>query len=249
VAWSPDGSQIAYASQRNGDWDIYVTSATQQDTNGTLSVNATNTRGNDFFPDWGVARPVPGCDPERPGTTCGTEGNDDIDVTVDASSEDFVIQTGGGVDTIELHIDDPNDPATVTIETGDAGDTVIVPTSAGQVSVRVETGSGNDVVRTRAAGASTRVAAQQAGARGYVVLSGGGNDRVTVGGAADRVDGGAGRDEMNGAGGRDVLHGGGGRNLFNGGSGSDTCLSDTRRDRFRSCERIRRNHRRNHQQV
>jgi Ca2+-binding RTX toxin-like protein len=144
------------------------------------------------------------------------------------------------------------------------------------VSVRVETGLGNDVVRTGTANARTRVAAQQEGVRGYVVLAAAGNDRVTLGGAADRVDGGAGKDEvdgaggadnlggggggddieggggndaLNGGGGTDVLHGSDGRNLFNGGSGSDTCLSDTRQDRFRSCERIRRNHRRNHQQV
>jgi dipeptidyl aminopeptidase/acylaminoacyl peptidase len=276
VAWSPDGTQIAYASQRNTDWDIYVTSATQPDTDGLLSVNATNTRGNDFFPDWGVARPVPGCDPQQPGTTCGTGGDDDIDVTVDASSETFDIQTGDGADTIELHIDDPTDPATVTIDTGDAGDTVIVPPSAGAVTVQIETGLGNDVVRLGARNSTARVAAQQAGARGYVVLTAGGNDRVTVGGAADRVDGGPGRDtvngaggadrlgggeggddleggggndQMNGGGGTDVLHGSDGRNVFNGGSGRDTCLSDARQDRFRSCERIRRNHRRNHQQV
>jgi TolB protein len=249
VAWSPDGNQVAYASQRNGDWDIYVTSATQPDTDGLLSVNVTNTRGNDFFPDWGVARPVPGCDPQQPGTTCGTGGNDDIDVTIDSSSETFDIQTGDGADTVELHIADPTDPATVTIDTGDAADIVIVPPSAGVVSVRIETGLGNDVVRPGPRNTMARVAAQQAGARGYFVLTEAGNDRVTAGAGADRVDGGGGRDEMNGAGGRDVLHGGGGRNLFNGGSGSDTCLSDTRLDRFRSCERIRRNHRRNHQQV
>jgi Tol biopolymer transport system component len=276
VAWSPDGTQIVYASQRNGDWDLYVTSATQPDANGTLSVNLTNTRGNDFFPTWGVARPVPGCDPEQPGTTCGTQGDDDIDVTIDGTSENVVVQTGDGSDTVELFIDDPTVPSTVTIDTGDGGDTVIVPSSAGVVSVRIETGLGNDLVRPRAGNARMRAAAQQGTQRGYVVLTAGGNDRVTVGGAPDRVDGGAGKDivngaggadrlggggggdeleggsgsdEMNGGGGTDVLHGSDGRNLFNGGSGRDTCLSDTKLDRFRSCERVRRNHRRNHQQV
>ncbi|MGH2808506.1 MAG: hypothetical protein ACRDKT_14660 [Actinomycetota bacterium] len=267
VTWSPDGTQIAYTSDRGGDWDIYVTSASQQDTNGTPSVNVTNTRGNDFYPDWGVARPVPGCDPNQPGTTCGTQGSDDIDVTIDGSSPTVLVQTGDGADTIELHIDDPATPASVTIETGDGADTVIVPPSAGEVSARIETGTDNDIVRTGTTSARVSVAAQQASARGYFVLTGGGNDRVTTGIAADTVDGGRGRDKlggaggadnieggagsdaMNGGGGRDVLHGSDGRNLFNGGSGRDTCLSDTKLDRFRSCERIRRNHRRNHQQV
>ena len=276
VAWSPDGTQIAYASQRNGDWDLYVTSATQQDTNGTLSVNVTNTRGNDFFPDWGVARSVPGCDPQQPGTTCGTQGNDDIDVTVSADDTNVVVQTGDGADTITLEIEDPATEATVRIDSGADADTITLPTSSGRVAVEVISGAGNDVIRATApAPASPRRLAQTA-PRGYVLNSGLGKDRIVAGTAIDDIDGGGGADDVNGAGGADkvgggggndkieggagsdallggggadVLHGSGGANNFAGGSGTDTCLSDERRDRFKSCERIRRNHRRNHQQA
>ncbi|MGH2808505.1 MAG: TolB family protein [Actinomycetota bacterium] len=272
VAWSPDGQRIAFRSDHLGNPDIYTINI-----DGSNLVNITNTPTVDErFPDWGIRpAPVPGCDPQRPGTICGTQGNDNLDVTVDGSTQNVVVQTGDGADTVELLIDDPGATTSVTIDTGDDRDTVLVPSAPGQVSVRVETGLGDDVVRPTTTSARARVTAQQS-VRGYVVLTAGGNDRVRMGSSADTVDGGAGRDDVNGAGGADrlggggggddieggggndamnggggadVLHGSDGRNVFNGGSGTDACLSDTKLDRFRSCERIRRNHRRNHQQV
>jgi len=46
-AWSPDGSQIAFASNRDGNWEIYVMNA-----DGTGLTNLTNHPGEDRGPAW-----------------------------------------------------------------------------------------------------------------------------------------------------------------------------------------------------
>jgi Tol biopolymer transport system component len=46
--WSPDGSQIAFASDRDGDNDVYVINS---DGSG-LAVNITNNTANDFEVSW-----------------------------------------------------------------------------------------------------------------------------------------------------------------------------------------------------
>src|SRR6185436_9688671 len=43
--WSPDGSQLAFASNRSGDFDIYV-----RRVGGGQEVNVTNDPGQDFQP-------------------------------------------------------------------------------------------------------------------------------------------------------------------------------------------------------
>ena len=53
-AWSPDGTKIAFASNRDGNFEIYVMNA-----NGTGQVNVTNHPAFDTLPDWGT-----------PGLTC-----------------------------------------------------------------------------------------------------------------------------------------------------------------------------------
>jgi dipeptidyl aminopeptidase/acylaminoacyl peptidase len=45
--WSPDGTRIAFASDRDGDYDIYT-----MDANGSDVVQVTNLRGDERFPDW-----------------------------------------------------------------------------------------------------------------------------------------------------------------------------------------------------
>ncbi len=45
--WSPDGSQIAFASDRDGDAEIYVMNA-----DGTRALRLTNSPGLDFGPSW-----------------------------------------------------------------------------------------------------------------------------------------------------------------------------------------------------
>lgn len=46
-AWSPDGSKIAFASNRNGHYDIYVMQA-----NGLLETRITSTDADDRHPTW-----------------------------------------------------------------------------------------------------------------------------------------------------------------------------------------------------
>ncbi len=46
-SWSPDGSRIAFASQRSGNFDIYVMNA-----DGTETQKVTSTKQNDSHPTW-----------------------------------------------------------------------------------------------------------------------------------------------------------------------------------------------------
>jgi Tol biopolymer transport system component len=45
--WSPDGTRIAFASDRDGDYDIYT-----MDADGSDVVQVTNLRGDESYPDW-----------------------------------------------------------------------------------------------------------------------------------------------------------------------------------------------------
>ena len=46
-AWSPDGSQIAFQSYRDGNWEVYVMAA-----DGTTQTNRTNNLADDRAPAW-----------------------------------------------------------------------------------------------------------------------------------------------------------------------------------------------------
>jgi TolB protein len=46
-AWSPSGEEIAFVSNRDGNWDVYVVG-----TGGGIPTNATNTPGTDTEPVW-----------------------------------------------------------------------------------------------------------------------------------------------------------------------------------------------------
>ena len=46
-AWSPDGTQIAFVSTRDGDAEVYVMTA-----DGAAQVNITNNVGEDWDPAW-----------------------------------------------------------------------------------------------------------------------------------------------------------------------------------------------------
>ena len=45
--WSPDGTQIAFSSDRDGNFDIWI-----MDADGSNLINATNTDENEIFPRW-----------------------------------------------------------------------------------------------------------------------------------------------------------------------------------------------------
>jgi Tol biopolymer transport system component len=51
-SWSPDGSKIAFASDRDGgNWEIYV-----MDADGSSQTRLTDNSADDVYPDWGSAR-------------------------------------------------------------------------------------------------------------------------------------------------------------------------------------------------
>jgi Ca2+-binding RTX toxin-like protein len=198
-------------------------------------------------------------------------GQDEIVAVIDAGTTSLVVNSGADADVVTLRIDDPTVDVSVVIN-GDAGnDTILIPSAPGVSRPFLDAGDGNDVIRVQANLGWGRALQDDGG--GYDVSAGAGNDAVTGGttsddvnagagadsvkgsgggddlngaGGGDSVDGGAGNDGLSGGGGKDVLHGGGGANELSGGPGRDTCLSDTKKDSFAGCEKIRRNHRRNH---
>lgn len=211
------------------------------------------------------------------GTVITGAGDDTIEGIVDAETSELIIDSGSGNDEITLNIEtSPELPITVRVLGGGGADVISIPRSPGTVSPNLVAGGGNDVIKVFTPTESPRPSAQTGTPGRYVIDSGDGNDRVTSGTSADRIksaagndkvdggagndaidagggtdelEGGEGNDDLGGGGGADVLHGGDGANDFAGGPGTDTCLSDTRQDEFTGCERIRRNHRRNHGQL
>lgn len=202
----------------------------------------------------------------RDGSVFGGPGDDTLELTVDSDTQSLLGDCGSGNDTLILHIEDLTSTVDVNLICGDGNDTVIVPRQPGELQPVVRLGDGQDVLESVSPDATPRLAGLlQGGFTGrYRIFAGLGRDRVTAGlgrdsidgeggndrlggaGGADDIEGGGGDDNMLGGDGADVLHGGDGANNFAGGPGLDTCLSDTRVDRFNGCERIRRNHRRNH---
>lgn len=202
----------------------------------------------------------------RDGTVIGGPGNDILELTVDSETQSLTGDCGPGNDTLILHIEDLSSVVEVNLLCGDGNDKVIVPKQPGALQPLVRLGGGNDVMNSVAPDASPRIPAflQAAFTGRYRIFAGLGRDRVTaglgkdtingeggddkLGGAAggDEIEGGGGDDDMQGGEGADTIHGGDGANNFAGGPGTDTCLSDTHSDEFSGCERIRRNHRRNH---
>ena len=47
-SWSPDGERIAFDSDRDGNWEIYVMNA-----DGSEQANLTKSPVDDHFPAWG----------------------------------------------------------------------------------------------------------------------------------------------------------------------------------------------------
>ncbi|HYI44124.1 MAG TPA: DPP IV N-terminal domain-containing protein, partial [Actinomycetota bacterium] len=96
LAVSPDGTKIAFTSQRDGNHEIYVA-----DPDGSNQVNITNSPDtDDRLPDWGV----PG-DGTTDGEVQGTDEDDELNGspqsdTVFAGAGNDIISTHGGADTV-----------------------------------------------------------------------------------------------------------------------------------------------------
>jgi Tol biopolymer transport system component len=176
VSVSPDGSKIAFTSERDNNFEIYVA-----DADGTDQVNITNSPGSDDrLPDWGV--------PGTGGAQNGTEEDDELTGsssadTVSAGAGDDVVSTLGGPDVVfgEEGSDQLNGGAGNDKLYGDFGP-----------------GSSSAVRRGR-------LRLQQDPAPGDDVLKGGGANDLAVGGpGGDKLIGGPGIDRMKGGPGTDT---------------------------------------------
>jgi Ca2+-binding RTX toxin-like protein len=181
--------------------------------------------------------PPEGCDPEL--EVCGTDGDDEIEVTGD----DMTIVTGNGDDTIDATGDN------LTIICGAGSDEVTLEGSDGTVRCRggddhvfvdgdgnVVHGEGGDDTLI-GAGANQSVAyfyrffGVQQTAGGDFFFGGTGDDTILSGDGTDDVHGGYGRDLLKGGDQPDVINGGDLRDELRGGSGLDELFGGGGRDR------------------
>ncbi|MGH2807275.1 MAG: calcium-binding protein [Actinomycetota bacterium] len=192
----------------------------------------------------------------RNGTVRGGPGNDIIHVIVDPETGEITADGGDGDDTFLLTIEDPNNTAPVHMLGMEGNDSFRVPKNPGVLEAEIDGGGDHDTMRVYVPEPSApRVSLLQATLGRYLFDGGGGNDDVISGIGADilhgdlgrdKIVGGRGSDQLWGDRGEDALRGNAGANIFYGGTGEDSCVSDDRRDKFNSCEHVRRNHRRNH---
>jgi Ca2+-binding RTX toxin-like protein len=198
----------------------------------------------------------------RNGTVRGGAGNDIIHVIVDPQTGEIIADGGEGDDTFLLTIEDPANTAPIRMFGMEGNDSFSVPKNPGVLEAQIDGGAGNDTMRVYVPQAAPRMASRsqklQPPPGRYLFTGGGGSDDVISGIGADvlhgnlgrdRIVGGGGPDQLWGDDGDDALRGNAGLNIFYGGRNNDTCVSDDRRDEFNSCERVRRNHRRNHSPV
>jgi len=213
-AWSPDGTKIAFASDRdteNGTREIYV----MPSAGGTITPLTTNTT-DERNPDW---QPLPECTkgvnanndpligtPARD-VLCGDARSNTIN---GAAGNDIVLGKGGDDEMIGA-------PGNDTLNGGAGLDTILYP---GQAPVRASlttsfaTGVGSDILL------------------GVENLTGSSaDDRLTGSSGANALVGGKGADALFGLGGNDSLDskdGVNGNDSLDGGAGTDSKVTDNR---------------------
>lgn len=138
----------------------------------------------------------------------GTDGDDDISVTVDPAT---------GVQTVTVNGVSYTVPAgqSVVLRGGDGNDTITVPRGGGIDFTLIGSGGRDDI--TGGDGADTLLGLDD-------------DDNIDAGDGDDRVSGGAGQDYLNGQGGNDRILGGEGRDTLYGLSGDDTLSGGAEQD-------------------
>ena len=152
-----------------------------------------------------------------PDAICTGDDDDDVEGT---SGSDFIF-TGNGNDTIA------GESGNDTIESGAGDDRV----SGGTGADEIDGGGGNDTLL----GDSDLPAMARSAARSNS------DDTLKGGTGTDSLKGNAGNDLLLGGAGNDTIRGGPGVNVLNGGPGKDLCIAENKKDKFRNCERERRN--------
>lgn len=130
----------------------------------------------------------------------GTDGDDDISVTVDPVTGEQTVTVNGVVHTVPAGQE-------VVVRGGDGNDTITVPQGGGISFTLIGSGGRDDI--TGGDGDDT-------------ILGLDDDDNIDAGAGDDRVSGGAGQDYLNGQGGDDRILGGEGRDTLYGLSGDDT---------------------------
>lgn len=247
LSWSPDGTQIAFTSGQTGDNEVFVHTA-----NGDINLSQSpNT--DDRLPDWSNVEIATGTDGDD--VIVGTPGDDlilggDGNDVIDGGGGNDVIAGGDGNDRIAGGAGDDE------LSGGIGADVLIGEEDTGgdirqvYLAARTHLGGGDDVL-DGGGGADSF----SGGAGIDSVFGRGGNDVIFVddhadvvraGAGADRINGGGGSDKLFGDGGDDLIRGGSGTNRFNGGAGIDTCIYNSTKDTFSSCEKKKRAHKRAH---
>jgi Tol biopolymer transport system component len=182
-AWSPDGKKIAFDSNRDGNYEIYV-----MDADGSGERNLTASESLDALPAWSADGRELAFESER-----ADKGNRDIYV-MSASNGTVIdrLTTGAGADEMP---DWQAMPAqTGCTISGTAGNDILRGTSGDDVICGL---GGDDVIS--GGGGNDRI------------LGGAGDDVLSGGSGRDTLNGGGGNDLLNGRdGSRDVLDGGAG---------------------------------------
>jgi Ca2+-binding RTX toxin-like protein len=249
---------LEITADSNGSWVLDFGTITGYDIGLDDAFNATIYDDDGDATQDSLGSPLPDCVADAD-TICGSAGEDTA--WTDPVPQEEVI-TGGDDDIV--HIIEEAITEEVVVDTGPAGDGVVVRpgggsvAAAGGVSARantrlvIKTKAGHDLILLpqRSGGlvilvvagdgndrVKTRSVGRRSGTGRYRLYGGAGDDKLTSGNGNDTLIGGRGRDRLDGGAGDDVLRGGGGGDLLIGGAGTDTCYVGAG-DETRGCERI-----------